>query len=474
MNLADIVKKKLLFLGAETTDSFLVAVSGGGDSTALLLAMHAAFGDEKRLTAAHLDHAVRPDSRSDLIAVTKLCRTLNIDTVTERLDPDEIESKRHSQGSMEAAMRILRYRFLDRAARNSGSRWIVTGHTADDQSETILFRALRRMDWRSFGGIPEIRENILRPFIDVPRRATWRYCKAMGVSPLTDPSNFDENFTRSRIRNKVLPEMENYFGIDLPDHLRRMGRSAARLLIAEGKLLEADIPASAAMDTGTLDSNLVQKLPKVLQRRMLIDFLHVVLGEFPSRKLTDDVLEFVLAGRNGELSLSGGRTLTLSYGTARAGKTNKDLLGSLPSTGIELTIPGSLVLPSAGVVIQASETVVEKPGVYPSGKTALISRKSVPGSLWVRKRRPGDHFIPLGMVNKKKLKDFFIDRKVPSTIRDRTPILLDDQGEIVWVGGIEISRKAALSGLKGEEAVLLRIEDLSVSGDSAVNGDYGS
>lgn len=467
MNLPEIVKNKLLYFGARATDSYLVAVSGGADSAALLLAMHASLGDEGRLTVAHLDHGMRPGSDEDARRVVDLCGSLGIKPHTGKLDRDEMDVYRRRYGSLEAGMRDLRYRFFHETAEKSDSKWIVTGHTADDQSETVLFRALRGMDWRSLRGIPEKRGNILRPLIDVPRWATWSYCRVMGVSPITDPTNFDETYTRSKIRNQTLPGLASTFNPDVSKLLRHTGRSAGRLLLAERKLLDAVVPGSGGTQTATIHRDFVQALPEILQKGVIISFLFGVLNEYPSVSLTEEVLGFILAGRNGRLSLPGESVLTISYGLARFGEENTDTSGDLSGASVELKIPGRVVLPSARMIITAHESVLEMPGEYPCGKTALISRKHITGSLWVRKRLPGDYFMPIGMVKEKKLKDFLVDRKVPRAIRDRIPILLDDQGDIVWVGGIEISRKAALDGLKGEKAVLIRIEDMTTGEHSS-------
>ena len=143
MSLPEIVKKKLISLGADLEDTYLVAVSGGADSTALLLAMQAAMRSTKNLTVAHLDHGMRPGSRQDLEKVVELCGKSGVGLVTGQLDPDELEAHRRSYGSLEAGMRFLRYRFFFETAKKAGSKWILTGHTADDQAETVLFRVTR-------------------------------------------------------------------------------------------------------------------------------------------------------------------------------------------------------------------------------------------------------------------------------------------------------------------------------------------
>ena len=461
MNLPKIVKEKLFQLGAGLDDTYLVAVSGGADSTALLLAMQTALGSTKNLTVAHLDHGTRPGSRQDLEKVAELCGGSGVGLVTGQLDPDELETHRRSYGSLEAGMRSLRYRFLFETAKKAGSKWILTGHTADDQAETVLFRVTREMDWRSLRGIPERRGMVLRPFIDVPRSATLSYCHDMNISPISDPSNFDEIYARSRIRNRILPGLSAAYNPNISDLLRRMGRAAVRLSLIEKNLLDRFTPDSDHENTGFVQRELILTLPRILQKRLIANYLIQMLFEYPSRTLVDDALEFVLAGRNGQLSMPGDMKLTLSYGLAHVGKSVAVPECGLSSTALELEIPGSLVIPSVGITITARESVLKTQGSYPCGKTALLSKKSVTGSLWVRKRQPGDRFMPIGMERDKKLKDFLVDRKIPRATRDRIPIVLDGQDNILWVGGIEISQKAALDGVEGEQAILICIEDLS-------------
>jgi len=459
MDLPAIVKEKLISLGAGPEDAYLVAVSGGADSTALLLAMKAAIGSEGDLIVAHLDHSVRQGSRRDLKKVVELCGKLGLVVVTGQLNPSELESYRRLYGSLEAGMRVLRYRFLLKTAEKKGVKWIVTGHTADDQAETVLFRITRRMDWRSLGGIPGRRSLILRPLIDVSRTATRSYCEVMGISPIMDPSNYDETYARNRIRNRILPGLISGFNPDVSDLLRRMGGQAARLSIAEEHLLNKITPGLYDEGTGLIQRDDLMALPGILQERVIVELLVQKLGEYPSRNLVKDIIEFILAGQNGQLSLPGEMILIISYGMVHICKKIGMSGYNLPAGGLELKIPGQLKIPSAGITITAKESTLVSPENYPFGNTALLSKKRVKGSLWIRKRLPGDRFTPIGMERDKKLKDFLIDRKIPKANRDLIPIVLDAKGDIVWVGGIEISQKVSLDGVEGEEAILLRIKE---------------
>jgi len=464
MPLPYIVKEKLLSFGVKTTDSFLVAVSGGADSTALLLAMHKVFCEKGRLTVAHLDHGIRSGSGEDLDRVVELCSALGISSITGQLDLEELETWRSRFGSLEAGMRQLRYRFLTETARKSGSKWVVTGHTADDQAETVLFRVARGMDWRSLSGIPGKRGMILRPLIDVPRSVTRSFCSSMDITPVMDPSNYDETYARGRIRNRTLPGLVDTFHPAVPELLLRMGRNSARLAKIEGNLLRSATVAFEGSGSPPLGSDLLRAVPQVLRRRVIVEYLLNGLGVYPSGTLLEDTLDFILSGKNGRLSLPGDMILTLSYGLVHLSREGDIHEVGLPSVGLELKIPGNVAIPAAGIALTAEESTLTASGIHPRENTALLSRKKITGPLWVRKRLSGDRFRPFGMQMDKKLKDFLIDRKVPRIDRDRIPIVVDNQGDIVWVGGIEISQKAALDGVPGEEVVLLRLEIL-FSGD---------
>ncbi len=462
MYLPDIVNDKLLSLGARASDSYLVAVSGGADSTALLLAIVEILGKSDRFTACHLDHGVRQESEVDRQMVTDLCRNLGVKLVTGRIDQDELVASRNRYRSLEAGMRLLRYQFFKRISRETGSRWVLTGHTADDQAETILFRVIRKMDWRSFGGIPERRGMFLRPLLKVPGSVTLEFCTNKGIIPFVDSSNFDENYTRNRIRNRILPGLEGAFHPQTADLLRDLGRSADRLSSLEKKLLAVSAGHGKGEEFDHLDRDHIANVPDIFRRRIVVDYLKQELEDYPSRKLTDNVLEFIQEGRNGRLSLPGDSILVLSYGKALVEKEIPVPERDFPHEGLLLPIPGRLVLSCAKVAVSASVKIQEHPGVYPKGNAVLLSRKNLIEPLMVRIRKPGDRFRPIGMSKSKKLKNFMADRKIPRMIRDRIPLLIDGEGEIVWVGGVEISQKVALEGMKGEQAILLELEELSM------------
>jgi tRNA(Ile)-lysidine synthase len=463
-----IVRQSLAELGASVDDRFLIALSGGGDSTALALAMCEIAG-VKQVVAAHLDHNVRPGSGKDREKVEQFCRFLGIPCITAILDPDEVANEKRKCGSLEGALRVLRYRFLERILVESrpesrpdeGIQWIVTGHTLDDQAETVMFRATRRMNWRSLQGIPAKRGRILRPMLGVTGAKARGYCRKQGISFLEDPSNRENSFTRNLIRNVTIPALVEQFHPDLKHFLVKVHQYAKALSQEENRQLEV-ISGYEGLDDcyqnsgRNFDLAAWMDLPSSLQEGAVIRYLDTALTVHPSSTLVADVVHFLRTSTSGSIDLPGDAVLELAYGKCKL-KRAQTKNAFIPETAVRLPVPGLIDLPEAGISIVAEVKRLEGEFEAPATGTAYLSADKIGNELWVRGRLPGDRFIPLGMNQHRKVKDLLIDRKVPEKQRDAIPMVIDAHGAIVWVGGIEISQKAALEQVRGEEMVVLRI-----------------
>ncbi len=196
----------------------VAAVSGGPDSTALAAALAELIaGGELQgtLALAHFDHAIRPDSARDAEWVRRLADRFGADFLTERADVPALA--RLERLGIEEAARNARLAFLERAARRFGAGFVATGHTADDQAETVLFRILRGTGIRGLSGIPATRPIspdspailIIRPMLGLRREQVLAYLAERGLDYLVDPTNRDTaNQARARIRHEVLPALE--------------------------------------------------------------------------------------------------------------------------------------------------------------------------------------------------------------------------------------------------------------------------
>ncbi|HLQ15386.1 MAG TPA: tRNA lysidine(34) synthetase TilS, partial [Candidatus Eisenbacteria bacterium] len=181
------------------TDRVLVAVSGGPDSTALLIALNELGCD---VTAAHFDHALREGSDKVTEQVSALCQRLGVQLVSERRNAPM------PRGSVQAAARVLRYEFLERARTKAAADVVALAHTADDLVEGAVLHLMRGCGLAGLRGMPASREAYVRPMLAVWRRDVTEFLRQRGVSAHEDPANADLKYARARVRHQILPALE--------------------------------------------------------------------------------------------------------------------------------------------------------------------------------------------------------------------------------------------------------------------------
>jgi tRNA(Ile)-lysidine synthase len=204
-------------------DRICVAVSGGPDSVALLQLLRL-FADDYRLhlVAAHLNHGIRSsESHRDETFVRELCRSMNVPVRTGYVSVYSIKNK--DGGSLEDICRRERFRYLKEVSREEGLNKIALGHNLNDQAETIIMRFLRGSGITGMKGILPIRDNIyVRPLLEVTREEILTFLECEGANYVTDSSNLENIYLRNRIRNRLIPELQDYYNARLVDNLGRM------------------------------------------------------------------------------------------------------------------------------------------------------------------------------------------------------------------------------------------------------------
>jgi len=209
----------------ESGANMVVAVSGGADSTALLLGLDELMGKEQlqlKLTVAHLDHGLRDDSPKDAKWVSQLAKELGYDGVVGRANlkvSTGLKTRTSKpRENLEQAARKARYAFLEKTANKNDSRFVLTAHTLDDQAETILMRLLRGSAAEGLSGTPAVRDlapgsqvKLVRPLLAWARRSdTEDYCRRRQIDFRVDVMNDDETFSRVRVRKQLLPLMKSF------------------------------------------------------------------------------------------------------------------------------------------------------------------------------------------------------------------------------------------------------------------------
>ena len=254
----------------------LVAVSGGADSVALLRLLkelkqqHA--GETNlpgQLVVAHFDHGMRDDSANDTNWVKSLANEMKLPCVVERAS-DLITS--------EQSARNARYRFLEQAASDWGARYIALGHTADDQAETILHRVIRGTGVAGLAGMPRARAlnpsvSLIRPFLRVRRQTLRDYLDGLGQAYLEDATNRDTAFTRNRIRNELIPHLQQHYNPDVISALNRLGILAAAtqsIITQQVEQLSQQSVQRPAGNQVIVDTTKLNKVSNHLVRELLV------------------------------------------------------------------------------------------------------------------------------------------------------------------------------------------------------------
>ena len=280
----------------------LVAVSGGGDSTALLHLLRFA-GLPLSLTAAYIDHGLRPvEAASEKEWLTAFTAELDVPFVSAQVDA---AGYARTKGlSVEDAARRLRYRQLERLRREVGAEWIVTGHTADDQVETLFIRLIRGCALSGLIGMKWRQGHVLRPLLAWPKETFSAYLADRGIRPCHDSSNDDRRFLRNRVRLELLPLLRQRFNPAINATCLRM----MAILEAEEALLEKltdDAFASMVQEERLADGPLIKLaitsflgLPLALRRRLLNRIAHHLALE-PSFTLIENLLTQFPAALNG-------------------------------------------------------------------------------------------------------------------------------------------------------------------------------
>jgi tRNA(Ile)-lysidine synthetase-like protein len=193
--------------GPAAGEGLVAAVSGGADSLALLHALRTLAGPRGwRLAVVTVDHGLRPGSAADAAFVADHAKALGLEARMEALAPDDLA--RHRAAGQEGSARAARYEALWRAAGELGCGWLATGHTLDDQAETVLLQLLRGAGPDGLAGMTVRGGRLLRPLLGVRRAETRACCAAVGVRWREDPTNQEPGPLRNRVRQRLLPLLE--------------------------------------------------------------------------------------------------------------------------------------------------------------------------------------------------------------------------------------------------------------------------
>jgi len=437
----------------------LVAVSAGGDSVALLhLLAEYSRNVPLELNVAHVNHRQRgPASDADERFVSELAGGLGYPCLLLEGDPSPGGAPgRGSSPASEEALRRKRHALLARAARDRGCSRIALGHTMDDQAETVLMRLMRGAGRRGLAAMAWSGPGrLVRPLLGMRRAALRAWLTAHDRPWRQDVSNADPRYLRNRVRSGLLPEMERCNPAIVEVLSRTAGVMRDEDALLDGMTREGLKGAVRRFDGRVaVTVRALAALPLPLARRGVRILIGMAGGD-PRGADTRTVARILALARGGSLSdrgISGGmcavrdgdELVFAAAGTTRAPE----------PFCIEMRIPGEVTIPSSPGILTAR--IVDRSQVdwtAPGPDRACLDADRLGDVVTIRSRRPGDRFHPLGGPGGRRLKEFFIDGKVPRSLRDRIPLVEGPSG-IAWVVGERIGEPYRLTGATRRVALL--------------------
>ncbi len=411
-------------------EQIIIAVSGGIDSMVLFDVLCMLREDLRlRLAVAHFNHQLRgTDSAQDEAFVRIASNTRGVECYVERADTKALSEE--LKRSIQETARDLRYAFFGKLRRSIGFQKIATGHHADDNAETILFNFCRGAGVQGLSGIPIWRRDIgvVRPLLGVTREQISRYAGARAIAYREDVTNARHDYSRNFLRHEVIPRIQEEINPNFVSTLLRTGEifdELERFLEEESKLFLQRMTVSRSSGEIVLDLNILHLQPLFLQEYILLQTARTIV--------------------NSGIDFSTVRAL-VSLSNAETGS-----FCSISKNIIAYRNRGHLIFKQRPQIhsyrypIQLNKAYAFEDFHFASKQVGealfgadphveFADASAFGRELVIRTWHEGDAFVPLGMKERKKLSDFFIDEKVPVFEKQAIPLLISD-GEIVWVCG---------------------------------------
>lgn len=444
--------KMLIYLVKETIkrenlinnkDKILVALSGGPDSVCLLDVL-IKLKKEYDITiyAAHLNHRIRGiDAQKDALYCSELCEKNNISFFLKSEDIPKLAKE--SGKSLEEVARQVRYDMLFDIKSKLNIDKIAVAHNLDDQAETVLMKLLRGSGMQGLRGMDYIRpDGIIRPLLDVYKYDINKYCEENYLYPRLDKTNFEDEYTRNKIRLNLIPYLEKNYSSNIKQILSRTANLIRDDYMFIEKIAKENyelIKKYQSEDEVILDVKLLKNADISIRKRVIRTAINTVLKDLNNIETIhiNDILELMEKEDGKMLNLP--RNLKVYLENETLVFTLKDKVTDEKKYSYKIDINGYNRIDDLGLTVITTVTTKQESLKYPTSQYARVFDYSkIKGDLILRSRENGDKIKPIGLKGTKKIKDILIDKKIPAQERYMYPILSDDNG-ILWLFGFRIS-----------------------------------
>lgn len=411
-------------------EKIFVGVSGGCDSMFLLYNL-ILLRDELnfQMCVLHLNHMVRDEAADDESFVGDYCKAHGVEFISERRDMNLLAKERGL--SPEDAGRVLRYEFF---RKNAKGFKIFLAHNADDQVETVLQRIVRGTGIDGLSAMDFVAGDIVRPILNISRAEIEDYVEKNQIPFVHDKTNDTLIYERNMVRNVIIPKLKE-LNPGVGEAILRLAVSARE----ESRYLDGiarKVYDDSISEKGLNISKLLPEDPAIVRRVFKIfieDRFNSTKGIYKVHY--DLILDFLNSKTGKSLDLPGGKVIVNNYGYLNFAVEN--IIEKINLQPEVLTLGKNFTSYGVFTLSKGYRDV--------SNHSVNIDFDKVKGNISIRYRKNGDAFVPLGMKGIKKLKDFFIDEKVARDLRDRVPVIIDEE-KILWVCGYRMSDEVKITG----------------------------
>ena len=425
--MSDVVEFLVNDIKVKNGDTIVVAVSGGPDSMALLTIVSRLRNDlDLKIICAHVHHNVRRESDNEAIFVKEFCEKNDI--LFEMMKIEEYNGDNfHNQA------REKRYQFFEALIKKYHAEYLFTAHHGDDLMETILMRMVRGSTLRGYAGFLTVveRENykIVRPLIHHTKEDIICYLKQNNINWVEDQSNLKDVYTRNRFRKYIIPQLKSEKR-NVHDKFYKF----SNILIQYSDYVNQQTQKAMIQvyKNHTLDLLKFRLLEKLLQRNLLAMILEQYykddLAVISDKHIT--MIEDMINSEKSNLTIQLPKQLIV----------RKDYQFIHFNYDVKKVntycykLENNLLLPNGKKIIHVEQESSN------SNDICRLNMNDIHLPLYVRTRKPGDSMAVKGLNGHKKIKDIFIDKKIPIDERNEWPIVIDSLGNIVWIPGIKKSK----------------------------------
>lgn len=428
----------------EKDDKIVIGVSGGPDSMALLYILNNVKEElEFSIYVAHVNHGIRKEEADDDEEFVKnICLKLAIPFYSTKVNMNQYAIK--NKLTSEEAGRAIRYDFFNKILDKLDGGKIAVAHNKNDQAETLLMRFFRGTGLEGLRGMEYKNANIIRPLLDISRGEIEDFCRDNSISVRIDRTNLEPIYGRNKTRLEVIPYIIKNYNKGIVDTLNRTARLAQMdsefiLGIVEEKyknIVVEESPNSIVLYIDKLKDEHYSIKSRIIRRS--IEKINGNLKGIEEKHI-NNIISLIDENTTGKsINITNNIVVKTSYGNMII---QKEIISNINSFRYYFGIGDTIDVYELGSTITSRIVPVTEVDIKQTNRfIKFFDYDKIKDGLYIRNRKDGDRFTPLGMCGSKKLKDFFIDEKIPRDERDRIPIIEDSKG-IIWIVGYRISEE---------------------------------